>query len=261
MRQAQKRLEEAKRKGALEEERKATEILEQIRRELERLLRQLREEELARVLAALEARFKRMLRMQVEVYEGTLRLDLVPKERRGRNEEIQAGRLSRRESLIVLEADKAMQLLREDGTSVAMAEALRQVREDMRQVTIRLAQQKVGQITQGIEEDIIAALEEMIEAVQKAQEELEQKQQQQSKPSSGRPMEPPLIDMLAELKMLRSMEIRVRKRTARYQKLIGEQDAIGQATEADLVEALQRLAQRQQRITKAARDIVQGRNR
>ena len=260
MRQAQKRLEEAKRKGALEEERKATEILEQIRRELERLLRQLREEELARVLAALEARFKRMLRMQVEVYEGTLRLDLVPKERRGRNEEIQAGRLSRRESLIVLEADKAMQLLREDGTSVAMAEALRQVREDMRQVTIRLAQQKVGQITQGIEEDIIAALEEMIEAVQKAQEELEQKQQQ-SKPSSGRPMEPPLIDMLAELKMLRSMEIRVRKRTARYQKLIGEQDAIGQATEADLVEALQRLAQRQQRITKAARDIVQGRNR
>ncbi len=260
MEQARKQLEKARREGALEEERKAAELLEKIQRQLERLLRQLREEEMARVLANLEARLRKMLNMQVEVYEGTLRLNLVPPEQRGRHEQIQAGRLSRRQSLITLEANKALQLLRADGTSVAMVEALLEVREDMQQVAVRLAQLKVGQITQGIQEDIIAALEEMLEAVRKAQDELQQRRNNpRSRP--GQPMEPPLIDMLAELKMLRSMEIRVRKRTARYQKLIGEQDPVGQATEAELLEALRRLAQRQRRITKAAQDIVSGRNR
>ena len=45
-------------------------------------------------------------------------------------------------------------LLRDDGTAVAFPEAAEQMRDDMQQVVERLAQAKVGKITQSIEEDI-----------------------------------------------------------------------------------------------------------
>src|SRR5690606_15032392 len=138
----------------------------QAKAELERILRQLREEEVQRTLAQLEGRFRRMLDMQIEDYEATLRLDRVPAAQRGRNDEIEASRLSRKESAIVLEAEKALTLLREEGTAVAMTEAVLQMYEDMQQVVIRLGQAKVDARTQGIEEDIMAALEEMIAALQ-----------------------------------------------------------------------------------------------
>ena len=49
--------------------------LEQAKAELEEILRQLREEELERMLAMLEARFRKMLQAEIEVYEGTKRVD------------------------------------------------------------------------------------------------------------------------------------------------------------------------------------------
>ncbi len=74
--------------------------------------------------------------------------------------------------------------------------------------------------TQGLEEDIIAALEEMIEALQKAQKEMEdQKQQQQQQQQQGK-QDKPLIDQIAELKMIRSLQLRVNRRTQRYADLI-----------------------------------------
>ena len=52
-------------------------------------------------------------------------------------------------------------LLREDGTSVAFPEAVEQARDDMQQIAERLRPRKVDMITQGLEEDVIAALEEI----------------------------------------------------------------------------------------------------
>lgn len=257
MQEAQKRLEKAMREGAVEEQEKALAELAKARAELEEILRQLREEELARLLAMLEERFRRMLEMQIEVYEGTKRLDRVPAAERGRDDEIEAGRLSRRESMILVEAEKALAVLREEGSAVAFPEAVEQMREDMDDVVVRLAQFKVDKITQGIEEDIIAALEEMIAALQKAQKELEE--QPPPPPSEpGPPQEPPLIDRLAELKMIRSLQMRVNTRTQRFTELVEGDE--GQAREPDLVEALRQLAERQQRIYRATRDIVVGRN-
>ena len=54
-------LEEAKRKDAAEEQQEAIRELEQAKAELEKILRQLREEELERMLVMLEARFRKML--------------------------------------------------------------------------------------------------------------------------------------------------------------------------------------------------------
>ena len=56
--------------------------------------------------------------------------------------------------------------------------------------------------------------------------------------------------------MIRSLQMRINKRTQRYGEMIeGEQ-----AETAELIEALEELADRQQRVYKATADLEQGRN-
>lgn len=256
MQEAQQKLNEAKREDAKEKQAEALKELEQAKADLEEILRQLREEEMSRTLAMLETRFRKMLDQQVEVYEGTKKVDKTPQAERDRDDEIEAGRLSRKESLIAAEADKALAVLREEGSAVAFPEAVAEMREDMEQVVVRLAQAKVGDVTQGIETDIIAALEEMIASLQKAQKDMEQKAKQGQPPPSGEQDEPPLVDTLAELRMIRALQMRVNVRTERYAQMTKTE----QADKPDLLEALKRLAEREARIHQVTRDIVVGRN-
>jgi hypothetical protein len=256
MREAQEKLEEAQREGAAEKQEEAIRALEQAKADLERILRQLREEEIERMLTMLEARFVKMLQMQRAVYEGTVKLDKVPEPDRTDDHRIEATRLSRKEAEIVLEADKALTLLRDDGTAVAFPEAVEQAREDMLQVAGLLDEAKVGQVTQTIEQEIIAALEEMIEAFKQAQQDAE-KRRQQMPPMPSRPQDQPLVDLLAEIRMIRTLQVRVNRRTERYSKLVvGEQ-----AGDPDLLDALRKLGEQERRIHQITRDLETGRNR
>jgi hypothetical protein len=252
MDEARKKLEKAQHEGAAKDQEEAVKELEQAKAELEQILRQLREEEVQRVLAMLEARFRKMLEMQRDVYDGTVRLDKIPQAERTHNHEIESSRLSGKEMQIVVEIDKTLLILREDGTTVAFAEAADQMRTDMQQVVDRLSQAKVSQVTQGIELDIIATLEEMIDALKKAQKDMG-KNQNKPRPQSGQE-DSPLVDKLAELKMIRALQMRINTRTERYSKLIeGEQ-----AENAELVDALKRLAERQQRVYRVTHDLSSG---
>ncbi|HUE73624.1 MAG TPA: hypothetical protein VMP01_22290 [Pirellulaceae bacterium] len=259
MRDAQKRLEEARRNESVEEQRQAREELEKAKAELEEILRQMRQEEVARTLADLEARFRRMLEMQLRVYESTRRLDQRPETDRGETFIVQAGKLSSDERAIANEAQRALSLLIEEGSSVAFPATVEQMHEDMLAVVNRLAEVKVDDITIGYEEDVIAALEELIQALQKAQQDLEQQQQQQQQQQQDQ--DQPLVDELAELKMIKSLQERVNKRTVRFARLLeDDQDLVGQAEAADLVDALQKLSERQQEIFRITRDLVLGKN-
>jgi len=259
MQQALERLEEAKRDKATDRQEQALRELEQAKAELERILRQLREEELERMLVLLEARFRKMLDAQVEVYEQTKKLEAsqasttasVPEH----EIEIASGRLDRQERLIVREAERALVLLREDGTTVAFPEAIEQARDDMKNVAKRLGEVKISLITQGLEEDIITALEETLAALQQA---IKKARAQKSQPqqSQGNPDEKPLVDQLAELRMIRALQNRINRRTKRYGELLGDQPAV----EPDLLEELNTLARRQERIFEATRDLDSGRN-
>jgi hypothetical protein len=214
MAEARKKLEEAKRENAMKEQEEAIRELEQAKAELEEILRQLREEEMARTLAMLEARFRKMLDAQVQVYQGTQRLDKVPQAERDRDDTIEAGRLSRKEAEIAIEADKALTVLQEEGSAVAFPEAVIEIRDDMLTVRDRLGEAKTDAMTQGIEQDIIAALEEMITALVKAQKDLDDKKQQQSPPpGQAGENDTPLVDTLSELKMIRALQMRVNTRT------------------------------------------------
>jgi hypothetical protein len=204
----------------------------------------------------LAARFKKMLESQIKVHEGTVRLDRIAEANRGHDDEIESARLSREESQIAHEAEKALLLLREEGSSVAFPETVSLMHEDMQQVATRLADFKVGTLTQGLEQDIIEALEETIAALQQAINNLDKKKSPPGQAQAGEPNDPPLVEKLAELKMIRSLQMRINRRTQRYGELIeGEQ-----AEKPDLVEALTRLAERQQRVFQATSDLSQNRN-
>ena len=255
MREARQKLEQAKRNDAAKDQEEAIRQLQQAKATLEEILRQLREEEMDRVLAMLEARIRKMLQMQREVLEGTVRVDKIPEKDRTHEHDIEAGNLSAKEAQIVGETDRALLVLREDGTAVAFPEAIQQARQDMQQIADRLAESKVNKITQNLEEDVIAALEEMVEALKKAQKKLEDKKQRPSMAAGGS-MSAPLVDALSEIKMIRTLQMRVNTRTQRYSKLIeGEQ-----ADKADLIDALRRLGERQARIFEITRDLDLGKN-
>jgi hypothetical protein len=254
MRDAQKKLSEAQRDQAVKRQDEAKRELELAKAELEAILRQLREEEVGRTLAMLESRFRKMLEMQNQVNTGTQRLDKIPADRRDHDDEIEAGRLSRQEAAIVVEANRALAVLHDEGSAVAFPEAVSDLRDDMEQVVVRLAQSKVDAITQGLENDIIVSLEEMIAAFHAAQK---QQQSSQKGAQSGGETEAPLVDDLSEIKMIRSMQMWVNQRTKRYTEM-AKSDA---SESSDLIAALRRLADREQRIHRVTRDIVVGRNK
>ena len=173
--------------------------------------------------------------MQIAVYNGTKGVDKVDRRqlRQEADAREQAGRseaLSDHEGEIVMEANKAIEMLEAEGSAVAFPEVFQQVREDMKHVQRRLGVTDVGDVTQAIEQDIIDTLKEMIEALKKAKQELENKKN--NPPPPGQPPPPQdqkLLDQIAELKMIRSLQIRVNTRTETYGKMYqakeGEQTA------------------------------------
>jgi hypothetical protein len=258
---AKKNIDKEKNDDASKNQDDAIKKLEEVRKQWEELLRQLREEEMRRLLEALQQRCQRMLALQIEIYEGTLRIDktiaLTSDKKASRAEEQRSLQLSDKEQLIVVAARQAIQLLESEGSAVAFPEAFAQVRDDAGHVARRLGKADVGTVTQGIEQDIIATLKEMIEALEKAKQDLQNKQQnraqQQSQPQDNRA----LIDRLAELKMIRSMQIRVNSRTTAY----GRQYPGEQANDPDIQHELADLAQRQQKIFLITNNIAKGNNR
>ncbi len=263
MRDAQQKLEKARRADSIKDMQAAEREMALAKKELEEILRQLREEEIERTLAMLEGRFRKMLEQQIRVYEGTRKLDRTPPDKRGTDFEISAGKLSTQQNAIATEAARALMLLREDGSSVAFPETVEQMHLDMLQVASRLSAAKIGRITVEIEEDIIDTLDYLIEALVQTQQDMEaMKQQQQQQQQQGRPGDRPLVDQLAEIKMLRGLQERIYRRHKRYSNLLEDpDDPVGIAEDPDLQSALSRLAQKQKQLAEIARDIVQGKNK
>ncbi|MEO1999147.1 MAG: hypothetical protein ABGZ17_28205, partial [Planctomycetaceae bacterium] len=100
----------------------------------------------------------------------------------------------------------------------------------------------------------IEALEEMVEALQREMEKKDGDSEGKPQDNNGDPV---LVDKLAEMKMLRTLQKRINRRTRTLGRLIdGEQ-----AEDLDIVIQLQELARRQARIVQTARDIANTRSK
>lgn len=259
MEQAKRDLQNAKRDNAIERMREAEEALQQAKRELEAILRQLREEEIEQALAMLEDRFREMLEKQLRIYESTVTLNKIPMDNRGSQFELDSSKLGENQNQLALDAAKIMLLFEEDGTSVAFPATVEELQGDMLQVAGRLSRAKVNAMTVALEEDILETLNYLVQAVVRTQEDMEKMkspdapQQQQA----SQPGEQPLVDQLAEIKMLKALQTRINKRHGRYASLLKNPgDPVGASGDPEVVSALQRLAKRQADLTEITRDLV-----
>jgi len=259
MQRALEELDKLNREGSTEAQKDALAQLEKVKARLEAILRQLREEENELLLASLEARFQKLRKAQMQVNAETVRLAKTIGEDRSRHDD-RAVALSRDEREIVVDAEKALSLLKEEGSSVAFPEAIEQMRENMVEVADRLNRGDTASTTQVIEELIVETLDEMILAMQqemeKAKDKDKQKQQQQKQQQQNED-EQALINELAELKMIRSLQNQINRLTREIgRELDGEQ-----ANEPKAREMTERLSRRQKRLQDATYDLSTGKNK
>lgn len=257
MQQSLEKLEAQQLEQAGERQAAAIDRLEELKAELEKILRQLREEEKEMYLTLLEARFQNMLRRQEQINAETRRLDAIPAAERSSTFGAKIEVIRRQQLDNELEAEKALNLLKSDGSSVAFPEAVEQMRANMQVVSRRLAQLDTGLTTQLVEQLIQETLEEMIFALrQEMEKQDERRQQPQQQQQEMSPEEQGLVNQLAELKMIRSLQNQVNRLTRQLgMEIDGEQ-----AQSTDQLQLIRDLAQRQLRIQEATYDLSVGKN-
>ncbi len=262
MEKAAKDLEEARRSDSVEEMEDAITELEEAKKELERILRQLREEEIDQTLANLEARFRAMKVKELKIHEDTIRLSQRTPEKRNSDFEIRSNKLGTEQGKVALDAERALILLREDGSSVAFPVTVEMMQEDMEDVARLLKEAKPDQLALATEVSILETLDFMIDALVAKQKEKEEESKPTPPPGppgdQGPQAEPPLVNQLEELKMIYALQKRVNKRHTDFSKMLADpNDPIGKTEDPDIQVRLERLAENQDNIHKITKAVVE----
>jgi hypothetical protein len=227
----------------------AIEELEKARQELELVLDQLRREQQEEILRGLESRFREMLTRQLVINQSTVELDGKGAAAWTHADALRlAGLAADQESLSGAAAD-ALLILKEEGTTIVFPVIVEQIRHDMQAVAVRLRERKADAITQGIEADIVTALEDLIEAIKELRKKIESGEMMPG--GGGAPDDPPLLPDSAELKLLRACQERVNRQTKRFNETRGE----GQGINAESTSALERITDRQSEVAEMARKM------
>ena len=243
MRQATGALHDRQPQQAEDEQRQALQELQQALDELDDALRQVRREEAEETLAALEARFRSMLSRERDV-AGTIRdLRSVPADAWGRVHQLHLSEASQMQQRLQQDCDDTRRILVDEGTTIIVPELLAQMSGDMGEIIGYLERADVSESAAAVAQDVISLLEEVLAAI-------EQKRQQNARaegPPSGQPPEgqKPLLPGSAELKLLRSAQLRMNNRTQ-------ELAERGAGQEAALAAELARLGIRQRRLAELA---------
>ncbi|MEJ7595539.1 MAG: hypothetical protein WKF77_28835 [Planctomycetaceae bacterium] len=253
MERALEELKEQNREEALKNEDSAIEELHEAAEKLEAMLRQLREEEKEMMLASLEARFQRMLQAETAIHEGTVAVAVTPQKdwldlNYGRCRE-----LSQQQSELTQECAQTVNLLREEGTSVAIVIAVEDIEADMNSVSGWMQEYKVGELTQSVQKDILESLKQLIETTQKEMQQMKEQQKQQQQQTDPSQEKPGLVELMAEIRVLRSLQLQVNRRTKQV-------DGLLQSATTDDLPALRKqlhdLAIRQNRLIESAKELA-----
>lgn len=224
MQRAKRNLRQRSAKGANRDQKEALERLEKAREELEEALRQMREEEQLMLLEAIERRLRRMLRDQTKIFKETLSLSIRLRDAKKPPRAVvdKGAQLGDGEAELAAEAEKILEILREEGTTVVIPDVVEDLKLDLDNLARRLRDLKAGPYTQQVQRDVMETLRDLIEVIQ---QELNRRQGQGQggQPQEGNPDEP-LLPTSAELKMLKALQLRVNRRTETFEKLIEKED-------------------------------------
>lgn len=252
MQEALEKLQEQLRDNALEKQDNAIAELQKAVEELRKQLLQLREEEKEMILASLESRFQRMLSMQTQIYDETVDLDATPVTDWLDTMFARSREVAQQQAELQVECQQTLGLLLEDGTSVAIVLAVEDISADMATIANRLRASKAGVLTQTLETDIIDGLNELIAATQREMQEMKSEERQQQQTQGGEQKKPPLVQLMAEIKVLRSLQLRINQRTQRIDMFLAEQS---DNDRADLIQQLEELTTRQHRLVESAEEL------
>ncbi len=254
MKQAQGDLQNKDAKPAERKQQLAEKKLDEALEEIEERLEQLRDETREEKLKALEARFREMLDRQRVATVVTTELN-DKKANLGnlhRRDELTMVRLATEEMEISELGQQAYDLLLEDGTSEVFPEIVQDLREDLNQVAQLLDAGETSQLTQLIQRDIEAVLIDLLDALE------ESKQQNESDGGGGGggggDGNQPLLKLSAELKILRSAQHRLNRRTIQIDTI--RRSDVPDDVEQRLADELDNLAEFQRRLLEMTEEII-----
>jgi len=249
MQQAEGQLKNSQNQQARQSQQEAVDQLEEARRQLQETIDQLRREQREEILRNLESRFSAMLAKQEVVNRRTAELDAKGPAAWTHADELAIGGLARDEDKLAGEADEALHVLEEEGTTIVFPQVVEELRDDLKDVAARLNNRQTGGQTSLLQASIIDLLKELLGAVQQLREQMETAQSAPDMSPSDTP--PPLLPGSAELKLLRSCQARVNRMTER----LADSSAENRDTSADRDEQVRKTTERQKQIAEMARKM------
>ncbi|MGL4422316.1 MAG: hypothetical protein ACRCZF_16720, partial [Gemmataceae bacterium] len=106
--------------------------------------------------------------------------------------------------------------------------------------------------TQSLEENVIAMLKDMVQALKKAQQDLQNQKDKKPSEGGGGKANQPLIDALAELRLIRARQMQVNERTIQYSKKYTGEQALDPIIQNELRQLAASQAKLQEMIHKIA---------
>lgn len=205
------------------------------------------------MLASLEARFQRLLLVETQIHEGTTVLAAVPQKEWL---ELSYGRcreLAQQQTELARECAQTVLLIREDGTSSAILLAVEDIESDMNSVADWMQQSNVSELTVSVQRDILESLKQLIETMQREMQQMQDQQQQdQQQQNQQQQQQSPLVDLIAEIRVLKNLQLQVNRRTKQVDGLL---DGAEGAERVALQKQVSELAVRQQKLFESAKDL------
>ena len=250
MQQAAEGLRKSDPDSAAKEQEKAVEELKKALDEIEERLAQLREDTLIDRLARLEARFRSMLARQKKITADTaaVHATLASGGKLSRANRLKLRKLAGQEKEIAEQAFQTIDILIEDGTSVVFPRVVKNLQEDLILVAELLNTQRTDDYTQALQEGVEVTLQELIDALQR-----NLKKKKGGGGGGQCDCEPALLPGSAELKLLRSMQVRVNRRTVAFDKL----ETDGDNVDATLKKEAANLAELQEEVAEMALELAE----
>ena len=154
------------------DQQEAIDQLDQAQQKVQDALDQLKRELQEELLAALEERFLEMLEKQRGITKETAAVDAALAGMAGpdRAQKQKLSELSTGEGDLAGKSDEALELLREEGSTVVFPEIIQGMKKDLVGIGGWLASTKTDAFVQSVQKDVEKTLEDLIEAVRKRQE-------------------------------------------------------------------------------------------
>ena len=246
---------------ASENQEEAIENLEKGREKVEQTLEALQEAFRNQLIAYLKQKFTHMLAEQKAASHSTRSLDLklraIGLAAGGKAPGIDikdrqmAQQIAARELKLTIVCDDILDVLSEDGTTLVFPEIVTELQADLKHVGESMGKLQTGKATRMVQKDIEDTLSEILAALEEAAKKPPPPNPNKGREKQNQNSSAPLLAKSAELKMVRALQVRVNRRTGRFD---GSREGEKLSTEAKT--QLREIGRKQKEIEKLLRKIA-----